>query len=489
MNSCSESKILMKLIENISNYSGNDYLAFHCPTHIGRNGFADDLTELPGLDNLQYPSAELALAQEEIASFFRAERSYLLTGGASLGLQVALLALDLEFYRSQNIDGNTLGSQGFTARKKKLLLARNVHKSVIAAILQTGFDIDFLELEYNSGLDLYTAPDFSRISSKDLESGFDTFDEFLDFVNQEYCGFILTNPSYDGFYTDLSFLDNLEIPLIVDEAHGAHYYFSDDLPSGALSAGADLVIQSWHKCLGALTQSAVVHLNKDSKISQASFEDSLRLLHTTSPSYLIIKSILEQFTLFKSNGESLLKNLELNQRLVSDKYLSRTNHDFTRMLLKVPDSMSLEDFDSLLEVNGVFYEAFSNKSVLLFLSVYHNEDDFQKLESILEKIYSKLEQDTIHAKPIAEVKQDLEQVNNFNFAKQVINPKYAYTQAFELVDLNDSLDRISADFFALCPPGFPVIIPGQIINRSIIDHLKNSEDFMNLQDGKIKVLL
>ena len=255
-------------------------------------------------------------------------------------MQAALYALKLELTRNSD----TL---------KPILLARNVHKSVITAVLQTGFDVSWLELYYDEDLDLYTRPDFSNIKEK----------------QDNYSALLITNPSYEGFYSQLP---ELKIPVIVDEAHGAHYYFSDLLPAGALNSGADLVIQSWHKCLTALTQGGVAHVNKNSKISVDSYREALKLLQSTSPSYLILKSLCEAFQLFKINGSEFFQRLaNITDKIPSE--LKADNNDFTRLLLKPSSRVKVEDFDECLEEKKIYCESFSNKSILFFLSVFHEE--------------------------------------------------------------------------------------------------------------------
>ncbi len=440
----------MELVEKIKFYSENSHYAFHTPNHIGRSGFNADLTELPGLDNIEYPEDSIKKAQAEIAEYFNAEASFFLTNGASLGLQAALQALKIDLLRESR-------------DLKPVLLARNIHKSVLSAIIQTGFDIEFLELFYDDDLDLYTGLDFSKLNS-----------------SENYSALVITNPSYEGFYSEIP---KQEIPVIVDEAHGAHYYFSEYLPAGALNSGADIVIQSWHKCLTALTQGAVAHVNKKSKISKDSFHDALRLLQSTSPSYLILKSLCEAFLLFKKNGEELLANLKHITSKIPELIKATSNHDFTRLILKLPNGINVEDFDAELEKSNIYCESYSNKSILFFLSVFHEKKDIDYLIEEYFKIEKKL--------AIAADKHMGEELKNINLstAKQILNPQKAFFSPFELVNLAEAEGYISADYFALCPPGFPITIPGQIITRDIIEKLQLSKEFMNLQDGKIKVLL
>ena len=440
----------MELVEKIKFYSENSRYAFHTPNHIGKSGFRADLTELPGLDNIEYPEDSIKKAQDEIAKYFNAEASFFLTNGASIGLQAALQALKIELLRkSEDL--------------KPVLLSRNIHKSVLTAIIQTGFDIEFLDLNYDQDLDLYTGVDFSKLNSI------------------EHCSaLVITNPTNEGLYSEIP---KLNIPVIVDEAHGAHYYFSDSLPAGALNSGADIVIQSWHKCMTALTQGAVAYVNKNSKISKESFHDALRLLQSTSPSYLILKSLCEAFLLFKERGEELLGRLNHVTKKIPASIKATNNHDFTRLILKLPEGVNVEDFDAELEKNNIFCESYSNKSVLFFLSVFHEKEDIDYLVDKYFEIKKKL------PKFVDKLYRENNKTFKLSQSKQFINPQIAFFSPFELVNLDEAEGYISADYFALCPPGFPITIPGQIITRDIIKKLQLSKEFMNLQEGKIKVLL
>ncbi|NBV98802.1 MAG: hypothetical protein EBR67_04740 [Proteobacteria bacterium] len=337
------------LIKNINLYSKLNRVPFHTPMHLGRTDYPNDLSELSGLDNLQYPSSTLKNTEEYLSEIFSARKSFLLTNGASIGLQAAILALKL-YYLQSNL------------ALKPLLVARNIHKSVLSGIILAGFDIEWLELNYDQNLDLYTGLKLSAAELKD----------FLNDREDAYAGLVLTNPSYDGFYSDLSLLKSLTLPLIVDEAHGTHYYFSDDLPQGALKTAGDIVIHSLHKTLGALTQSAVAHISTHSKIPASCYEAALRLLQTTSPSYLILKSILESVQHYAQEAKGLYLKVKAFQEKISGNYPTANNDDYFRIIIQ---NARAEELEAFLEKRNIFIEKKSSKSITIFLSPYHNEKD------------------------------------------------------------------------------------------------------------------
>ena len=438
------------LIKNIYLYSKLNRVPFHTPMHLGRTDYPNDLSELSGLDNLQYPTSTLKNTEEYLSEIFFAKKSFLLTNGASIGLQAAILAL--KFYYSQS-----------NLALKPLLVARNVHKSVLSGIILAGFDVEWLELNYDNNLDLYTG---LKLSVTELK-------KFLSNREDAYAGLVLTNPSYDGFYSDLSSLKSLTLPLIVDEAHGTHYYFSDDLPQGALKTAGDIVIHSLHKTLGALTQSAVAHISMDSKIPASCYETALRLLQTTSPSYLILKSILESVQYYVQKAKELYLKVKAFQGKISTNCLIANNDDYFRIIIQNARTEELEVF---LEKRNIFIEKKSSKSITIFLSPYHNEKDIDTLNTALTKF---------QVTNLSALSSELE---IFSFPDQVLNPQLAYFSPFRELPYQESLGKICTELFAPCPPGFPLLVPGQKINSSIIDKLGICDDFLKYKSGIIRVV-
>lgn len=438
------------LIKNIYLYSKLNRVPFHTPMHLGRTEYPNDLSELSGLDNLQYPTSTLKNAEEYLSKIFLTERSFLLTNGASIGLQAAILAL--KFHYSQS-----------NLALKPLLVSRNVHKSILSGIILAGFDVEWLELNYDNNLDLYTG---LKLSVAELK-------EFLSNREDAYAGLVLTNPSYDGFYSDLSLLKPLTLPLIIDEAHGTHYYFSDDLPQGALKTAGDIVIHSLHKTLGALTQSAVAHISLHSKIPASCYEAALRLLQTTSPSYLILKSILESVQYYAQEAKELCLKVKALQEKISSNHLTANNDDYFRIIIQNARAEELEVF---LEKRNIFIEKKSSKSITIFLSPYHNEKDIDLLNTALSEFHLP----NRSAAPSA--------LEIFSFPDQVLNPQLAYSSPFRELPYQESLGEICAELFAPCPPGFPLLVPGQKINSSIIDKLGICDDFLKYKRGIIRVV-
>lgn len=402
------------LSKAIDEYLANQYLGFHTPSHSGLLN-PRDLSELDGLDNLQYPNSVLLESQKKAAELFGAAQSFFLLNGASIGLQAAILAL------AKHIFSNPL----------PVLVSRNVHKSVLAGIIIAGLEVEWLEPIWDEGLGVYARINF----------------ENYDF--SKYSALIITNPSYEGFYSQIPELD---IPIIVDEAHGAHYIFSDLLPRSALESGADIVIQSWHKCLGTYTQTGVAHISKRSKIPALFFEEALRLLQTTSPSYLFLENLSLAVEFFSENGSKVFEEAVSRVLVLSDRVVK--NDDPLRVILK-GNGLNIEQ--ELLARKIVVESAYSNFA-LLFVNFTHDELAIKKLSLGLDFDFGR---SSPILKPI--------------WGDSVLGMREAFFEKSKLVDKELALNKISAELYAPCPPGIPILVPGQLITESSLRYLHSKQ--------------
>jgi arginine/lysine/ornithine decarboxylase len=339
-----------QLSKNIDAYLEKDFAKFHSPAHCGFLNIRD-LSEIEGLDDLQNPRGVLKDYQNLTAAIFGAQSSFFLVNGASIGLQAACLSLKL-FLEERN-------------DQRPVLVARNIHKSVLSGIILAGLEISWLEPDWNTELGIYT-----RVQvQKEIENN--------------YSALIITNPSYEGFYSEIP---KLGIPVIVDEAHGAHFKFSDNLPKPALEYGADIAVQSWHKTLGSLTQTGVLHQNKNSKIKREYIEASIKLLQTTSPSYILLESLCKLVEKYKEEGPKITQET-INRSQQIKKYRVK-NDDPYRCLLQVP-GLSGQELDDYLFENRISIEQVHQASALAFINPGNTQADLDRLNQILSKIKSK----------------------------------------------------------------------------------------------------
>lgn len=241
----------------------------------GIDVFRADLPELPDLDNLFAPEGVIKQAQNLAAQTFGADKTWFLVNGSTCGIMAAILA--------------TVGDG------EKILLPRNIHQSAIAGLIHSGAMPVFVNPPYDLQWDL----------SYGLTPG--SVEQALA-IHPDIKAILILSPTYQGVCPDLgkiaAIAHNKNIPLIVDEAHGSHFKFHPDLPPTALELGADLVIQSTHKTLGAMTQASMMHW-RESLIDPQKISRALQLVESTSPSYLLLASLditREQMT---TEGEKL----------------------------------------------------------------------------------------------------------------------------------------------------------------------------------------
>jgi lysine decarboxylase len=263
------------IYETLAGYVRGGIYGFHTPGHkggrfaaaelielVGQSGLALDLPGMTATDNTFNPTGCVREAQQLAAELFGAGQTFFLSAGSTLGIAAAILAAVP--------DGGTI------------VLPRNIHRSVVAALVLSGAVPRFVE----HGV----LPECGAlgVSATDLAAALDT--------EPRPAAVLLTRPSYYGLARELDDIVDLcrahRVPLIVDEAHGSHFRFlPDGPPEPGLMAGADLVIQSWHKTLGSLVGSAVLHVGRKSIIAPARVQESLNFLQTTSPSFLLLASL------------------------------------------------------------------------------------------------------------------------------------------------------------------------------------------------------
>lgn len=263
------------LVRGLTAHVEQHNLGFHMPGHhqgraawapwrelLGEAVFSLDLTELPGLDNIQDPQGIIRSAAAEAAAFFGAAETHLLVNGASAGILAALLA---------------------TCREgDRVLMPRNCHQSVVHGLVLSGAAPIYLPVHWHPGLGLP-----GMLQTADLQAALDTGAA----VNARLL--VLLHPNYYGLAGDLAeqiaLAHRRGLQVLVDEAHGSHFGASSLFPAPALKAGADYAVHGAHKTLGAFTQAALLHCRDSAHGRQIA--RALRLVQTTSPSYLLMASL------------------------------------------------------------------------------------------------------------------------------------------------------------------------------------------------------
>ncbi|WP_448862320.1 aminotransferase class I/II-fold pyridoxal phosphate-dependent enzyme [Dorea sp.] len=256
------------LFAKLKNYSESDYYAFHMPGHKrnldlmqGTSPYRIDITEIDGFDDLHHAEGILKDAQERAARVYHADETHFLVNGSTVGILSAIM--------------------GTTRKGDSILVARNCHKSVYHAIYLNELDPVYLFPKFDTELGLST-----EIDVEDVKEALR--------ANPKIRAVMIVSPTYDGVVSDIETIaavcHEAGCPLIVDEAHGAHFGFHPYFPKSANQYGADLVINSLHKTLPALTQTALLHVNGN-LVNRRKVKRYLDMLQTSSPSYILMASI------------------------------------------------------------------------------------------------------------------------------------------------------------------------------------------------------
>lgn len=422
------------------------------PSHLkqawGESVFRWDLPELPELDNLFAPSGAIAEAQSLAAKLWGADQTWFLVNGTTAGVIASILA--------------TCGDGD------KILLPRNCHQSAIAGVIQAGAIPIFLSPEYDPAWDL--ALGFSpETLTKSLRQ------------HPEAKAVMVLYPTYHGVGADLQALADIThqygLPLIVDEAHGAHLGFHPDLPLGALALGADITVQSTHKTLGALSQASMLHCQGD-RVSSERLRQALQLLQSTSPNYLLLASLDAARFQLQTEGQVLLgRTLRLVQRardalaglpgLTLLKPNTRAGFaclDPTRLTVDL-SGLGLSGFEAdeiLRRQFQVTAELPSLRQLAFIFSIGTSKEDTQQLISA----FTCLCQQYSAQKPL---KLNIAPVPSANLA---LTPRQAFFSPTDVIFKDQAIGRISASLICPYPPGIPVLVPGEVISPLAIAYLE-----------------
>lgn len=399
------------LADAVKKYTDKDTLRFHMPGHKGKTGFEGDVTEVPGTDNLLSPEGPLKEAQELAAKAFGAKRTFFMTGGSTEG-NLAMLTAVLA-------DGD------------RVIIDRASHISVFSALTVTGASPFYVYPDYKDNIAMPPTPEKIRealLKEPDAKAVF------------------ITSPNCFGFVADVkeiaSICHSFNVPLLVDEAHGAHFAFSPLLPMSAMEAGADMCVQSAHKTLPALTGSAMLHLS-NLRYSEKIWQ-SIKLYQSTSPSYLLLASIDYARAFMEEKGEELIKKCILNIEKYKTNNTLQT-HDKTRVVIKSGN----------FESERVVPESTSPHNTVFICTVCDNEQDIKTMFCEAGKMPE----------------------SNFGFLyppelEAELTPKRAFLLDSATISLDNSIGRISKNTVFCYPPAVPIIAPGEVISEEAVLYLK-----------------
>lgn len=451
------------LDRRLEEYAQSNIYPFHMPGHkrkwrAAADPYAIDITEIDGFDNLHHAEEVLKDAQERAAELYGSKQAYYLVNGSTCGLLAAIGAA--------------------CRRRGSILVARNCHKAVYHGIYMQELTAHYVYPEINAyGIACAVTPEQIE---KELSQHPD-----VDAV-------LLTSPTYEGVVSDIARIAELVhahgIPLIVDEAHGAHFGLTEDevFPDSAVHCGADLVVQSLHKTLPSYTQTALLHVCSD-RVPQKRVEQFLDIYETSSPSYILMAGMERCIRYMRESGaQELCRFRERLDRFGSRmaalrrlKLIGRADFskeqafgfDASKLLLYTGNAgiTGKALYDMLLQDYGLQMEMAAGNYVLAMTSLMDTDDGFERLEAALLEIDARLSQKSPDNVTAASTSENVSQFAQlYTPQEQVCTIAEALDSAQEAVELKNATGRIVSDYIYLYPPGIPLLAPGERITEKAV---------------------
>ncbi|NDI37089.1 aminotransferase class I/II-fold pyridoxal phosphate-dependent enzyme [Chengkuizengella sediminis] len=450
------------LFDMLKQYHMGQQASFHVPGHkFGLDLHKEeqyyfehimqiDYTEITGLDDLHDPQSIIKDALELAANCFGAEQSYFLINGSTVGNLAMILSV--------------------CGRDDVIIVQRNVHKSIINGLVLAAAKAVFLppNIDPKTGLDL-------GVSLNNLQEALIQYPDAK--------AVLLTNPTYYGIGMKLKRLVDLvheyHIPILIDEAHGAHYGFHPKLPESSLSCGVDVVVQSTHKMLTSMTMSGMLHV-QGNLIDRERLDRFLNMLQSSSPSYPLMASLdisrrwistrgresianVQSIILTFKKEMEILKWFEIVD-ITKDFGKDYTQDPFKILIHDLTATLSGYDLQAAIEKRGCMIEMADPKFILIVCSVSTIEDDMNRLLNALKDISFHF---NLKKKELGE---NITNICN-EMAYTSLSPPLKMENHFEntkVVSLDQALNFRSAEMVIPYPPGIPLLYPGEIINYEVI---------------------
>lgn len=477
------------LINRLAAYARSDMYPFHMPGHKRRTGpeesfmnsctdsftnpFAVDITEIEGFDNLHHPEGILKDSMKWAADVYGADQTYYLINGSTGGILAAVC--------------------GSVPRGGRILVSRNCHKSVYHGICLNQLKTSYVYPQEIEGLGIQggiTAEDVDRMLNRYMDTQ----------------AVLIVCPTYDGIVSDIEAIARIVhragLPLIVDEAHGAHFRYDAMFPVSALDLGADVVIQSVHKTLPSLTQTALLHIkcNRPDGGCYADRERIDRYIHmvqSSSPSYVLMASIENSIYQMEQTdtapygkqlhrlrrrlgqmrhlrladtgliGQAGIRDLDISKIVVSTRgtCLYPAEDGLTGFTGAQLDDILRREYHLEMEMCGADY-------VTAITTVMDSGEGLERLGDALTRIDSQLTD--------AGYKPDGRSGNQKSVYSMRCDTAMSMGEAMEenmaSVGLEDSAGCISGEFVYIYPPGIPIVAPGEWISRPILEVILEYRD-------------
>ena len=451
--------IIRKIKDYYKNSSGANIL-FTTPSHgqgrfipeelknlLGQKFYNCDFSEIEGFDNLSNPQGIIDNLLNKLSKIYNSKKTFILTNGSTSGILAAFLAL--------------------LSEDDSVLIARNSHISACKSLVLTGSVPEWILPEYNAEWDLY-----EEVNAKQIEQKLS--------ANKKIKAVYITSPTYEGVYSDINSISKVckkhGVYLIVDEAHGALLNFGNFKTTPAILCGADISVQSLHKTAGAPNPCALLHISKSSEILPDKIQNALNLINTTSPSYPLMCAIEGTVDYLhslegKKEIENLLTNIsKFKQSLNKNISCYDGFSDPAKLLIKINNISGLRASDIL---NNKFNieEEFSNNQAMLFITgLGTNCEMLKRLSDALNFISDTETEDYFADSNTSYIMPEISLKPRTAYQKaNILNKKYT-------VNALEAVGKISAETICAYPPGIPIIVRGEIINKQTISLAKKYLD-------------
>mgnify|MGYP001852361279 FL=1 len=452
------------IYEALEKFSRQRVVPFDVPGHkrgrgnpelaklLGEKCVSMDVNSMKPLDNLCHPVSVIRDAEKLAADAFGAESAFLMVGGTTSAVQSMVMSV--------------------VKAGEKIILPRNVHRSVMGALVLCGAVPVYVNPETDARLGIPLG-----MSLKQLERTIE--------CTPDAKAILVNNPTYYGICSDLRSIVKLahehNMLVIADEAHGTHFYFGEGLPVSAMAAGADMAAVSMHKSGGSLTQSSL--LLAGSRINGDHVRQIINLTQTTSASYLLLSSLdISRRNLALRGKEAFAQVIELadyareeindvggwyayGKELVNGDSI----FDFDRTKLSVytldVGLAGIEVYDILRDEYDIQIEFGDLGNILAYLSIGDRKRDVERLVSAMSEIRRLYEKDRTGMME-----------NEYISPVVAVTPQYAFYSPKQSLPLEETAGRICSEFVMCYPPGIPILAPGERVTSKILDYIRYAKE-------------
>ncbi len=448
------------LLEALERLKADRVVPFDVPGHkrgkgnpeltefLGEKCVGIDVNSMKPLDNLCHPTSVIKEAEELAAEAFGAAHAFFMVGGTTSSVQAMILS---------NVK-----------KGDKIILPRNVHQSVINSLVLCGAVPVYVNPSTNKRLGIALG-----MSVKDVAKAIEE--------NPTAKAILINNPTYYGICSDLKQITDMAhrhgIKVLVDEAHGTHFYFGKNMPISAMAAGADMAAVSMHKSGGSLTQSSILLCGKD--MNEHYVRQIINLTQTTSGSYLLLSSLDISRRNLALRGEQIFKKVQDFSQYARDEinaigdYYAYSKElingdsifDFDTTKLSVNTLgvglAGIEVYDILRDEYGIQIEFGDLGNILAYMSVGDKTKNIERLISALgeiRRLYKKDGSDMLESEYINPV--------------VAMSPQTAFYADKQSLPIDECAGKVCTEFVMCYPPGIPILAPGEMITKEIIEYIK-----------------